>query len=1059
MGVCKRVLLFQPTLSCYLSHRKKCCIIQSLACLLFLLSVSRPATAQTQPTAQAQPSEQTQSASPYFSATPISSTFRESSPYWQQQVNYIIDVTLNDRERTLDGFLKIQYHNQSPDTLSFIWFHVWPNAFKNDGTAFSEQLLGNGRTDFYFSDQEQKGYINRLDFRVNGAEARMEDHPLYIDIIKVVLPTPLPPGGLITITTPFHEKLPYNFSRGGFRDKGFQITQWYPKPAVYDQKGWHPIPYLDQGEFYSEYGNFDVRITLPKDYVVGATGELQDSPGKQETGIQKSAASDNQSSITKNNALPVTQQSKSNNQHNSKSLTQNAKSNTQHNPPTNTKPNSRPFLHHPKSNNQDNPPAPNQNSTTNTQNNNPPATKTLRYLQENVHDFAWFASKRYRVDHDTLQLRSGRIIDVYSFYIPSAESAWNHSVSYIKQAVRYRSGLIGEYPFNVVSAAEIGMGEPGGMEYPTITGITAQTSGKELDMLIEHEVGHNWFYAILGTNERMYPWMDEGINTYYDNRYEALYYPPAPPPQPANKNWIMRKMPENIDRLLIDNLAKQRLDQPISTASEDFTAQNYDLIAYSKTAFWMRQLEDSLGTPLFDQCMQEYYRRWQFKHPYPEDFRAILEQTAHRDLNTPFALLDIKGPVTPYPAHKKLKPTFLFSARNTDKFNYINIGPAIGYNNYDQFMIGALIHNYNLPPSAFRFFLAPLYATGSHQLNGIGGLSYSWYPHEPARVHQVEIGVTGARFSTLSSADSNGNKIFGGFCKVVPTARLYFTPPSPRSTLQRWIEWKTYLIGENALGKYVLKTADSNYYPTPGKYIFRYLNQLSLDIADNRVLYPYKAQLQFQQGAQFYRINLTGNYFFNYAGGGGMDFRLFAAKFGYLGGGNSSSYDLSIYQPKLTAVRGNEDYTYSNYFIGRNEYTGTASQQIMMRDGDLKLRTDLFQGLQGRSDNWVSSINLSSTLPYSIIPRWLPLKVFVDVGTYAEAWQNNPPTSKFLYVGGLELSLLKNIFHVYAPLFYSSDFSSQLKTVPDQNSFFKKLSFSIDIQNFSLHRSLGNIPL
>src|SRR5262249_762212 len=149
-------------------------------------------------------------------------------------------------------------------------------------------------------------------------------------------------------------------------------------------------------------------------------------------------------------------------------------------------------------------------------------------------------------------------------------------------------------------------------------------------------------------------------------------------------------------------------------------------------------------------------------------------------------------------------------------------------------------------------------------------------------------------------------------------------------------------------------TTDSLYYPVAGQYHFRYLNQLSLNIQDNRVLYPYKALLQFQQAASFYRINLTGNYFFNYAGGGGMDVRVFGAKFGYIGK-KDPSQDLTLFQPKLTAVRGNEDYTYNNYFFGRNEYDGFASQQIMMRDGDLKLRTDLFQGLQGRSDNWVAS--------------------------------------------------------------------------------------------------------
>jgi hypothetical protein len=320
------------------------------------------------------------------------------------------------------------------------------------------------------------------------------------------------------------------------------------------------------------------------------------------------------------------------------------------------------------------------------------------------------------------------------------------------------------------------------------------------------------------------------------------------------------------------------------------------------------------------------------------------------------------------------------------------------------------------------------------------------------------IGLDGGRFSTLSGIDSNGNKIFGGFYKLVPSARLTFKEPTPRSTKERWIEWKTWLIGEKAFNNYVLKTSDSNYYPTAGKYVFRYLNQLSFNIEDNRALYPYQALLQFQQASRFLRINFTGNYFFNYAKGGGMGLRFFAAKFGYIGG-KSGAFDLSVYQPKLTAVRGNEDYTYSNYFFGRNEYAGFASQQIMMRDGGLKIRTDLFQGLQGRSDNWIASINLNSSLPRNLVPAWLPLKVFLDVGTYADAWQDNPPTSRFLYVGGLQLSLFRNILNFYAPLFYSNDFSDQLKSVPDENTFWKKLSFSIDIQNINFRKIFGNIPL
>ncbi|HXB93339.1 MAG TPA: M1 family metallopeptidase, partial [Puia sp.] len=547
------------------------------------------------------------------------------TPYWQQRVDYTIDVSLNDADRSLDGFIRMFYTNHSPDTLSFIWIHCWPNAYKNDRTAFSDQLLANGQTDFYFSEKEQKGYINHLDFRVDGAVAKMEDHPEYIDIVRILLPHPLPPEGKITITTPFHVKLPFNFSRGGYVGNTFQVTQWYPKPAVYDSKGWHPIPYLDQGEFYSEFGDFDVRITVPQSFVVAATGELQNAPGRQE--YPSSSPSEVSSSAAQ--------------------LAPSAG-------PASGKPHKPPFS----------PVAPQQKNKVPSENSGgvvmsaghqtpgsagqQPAsqpTKTLQYRQSNIHDFAWFANKDFRVDHDTLQLASGRIIDVYSFYMPSERRNWQYSVRYIKDAVLFRSALIGEYPFNVVTAADISMGSSGGMEYPTITGINTHGSARELDITIEHEVGHNWFYAILGTNERRYPWMDEGINTYYDNRYEALRYPPSSAamlvntpgtsnqPKKGNNDWLLVKTPADDYTLLINTLAKEKRDQPISTSSEDFTDDNYDLIAYKKAGLWMRQLEDSLGTSLFDSCMHQYFVTWQFRHPYPEDFRAVMENTSHRDLH------------------------------------------------------------------------------------------------------------------------------------------------------------------------------------------------------------------------------------------------------------------------------------------------------------------------------------------------------------------------------------------------------------------------------------------
>ncbi|KXK41507.1 MAG: Zn-dependent aminopeptidase [Bacteroidetes bacterium OLB11] len=184
-------------------------------------------------------------------------------------------MRLNDQSHILYGFEKINYHNNSNDTLHFLYFHLWPNAYRNDKSAFCEQTVENNQTSFYFSKPEQRGFIDSLNFKVNGESVNKSDFNNNPDIVVLELLNPIPPHAAVEITTPFRVVLPNVFSRLGYQNQTYQISQWYPKPAVYDRLGWHPMPYLDQGEFYSEYGSFTVNITLPENYVVAATGDLQ----------------------------------------------------------------------------------------------------------------------------------------------------------------------------------------------------------------------------------------------------------------------------------------------------------------------------------------------------------------------------------------------------------------------------------------------------------------------------------------------------------------------------------------------------------------------------------------------------------------------------------------------------------------------------------------------------------------------------------------------------------------------------------------------------------------
>jgi hypothetical protein len=921
-----------------------------------------------------------------------------SSQYWQQKADYTIDVTLNDKEKTLDAFEKIIYTNQSPDTLYFIWFHLWPNAYKNDKTAFSDQALELGETDFYFSGKEEKGYINHLDFKVDGVTAKTEDHPQHIDIIKLVLPKPLLPGQQITIATPFHEKLPFNFSRGGYDGRSFQITQWYPKPAVYDKNGWHPMPYLDQGEFYSEFGSFDVRITVPKNYIVAATGELQTEEEKQ--WLEKRELSNSE-------------------------VVKPKRANTQH---VTTRTN--------KTRTTKKPTAEQPLATT--------EFKTIRYKQDSVHDFAWFADTGFIVKKDTCQLASGKIIQVQSFYTRAGESIWKNSVEYAKDALRFYSNEIGEYPYNVASVVQGPQSFGGGMEYPTITLIAPVASSKRLDDVIAHELGHNWFYGILASNERDHPWMDEGINSFYEYKYMEAKYG-------------MTKAME----LLFQTIAVRKKDQPIETPSEQLNEINYGVVAYYKTAEWMRLLESEMGKQAFKTQMHNYFEQWKFKHPQPENFKASFQPVLGSQADSIFSLLTTKGifASNKLSGFKVVTPFSIKDYLQHPAKNILLLSPAAGVNSYDGFMIGGLISTYNLPPNKFQLLAIPMYGTGSKKLTGLARMNYKMTSDGGS---QTDIFLNASQFSMDEFTDTAGRKLIMKFQKLVPGIKFTFRQKDPKSTINKFIQWKTFLFNEQSL-RVIPDTAivgtDTSLFL---RYLLpranRYLNQLQFVYENYRSLYPFDVRLQIEQAKDFLRPTITANYFFNYKEGG-LQVRLFAGEFIYINGKSlNKQFANDRYFLNMTGPDGYEDYTYSDYFFGRNKFEGFASQQIMIRDGGFKVRTDLLANKIGKTDNWLTAANFSASIPkkynpLSVLPVKIPLRLFLDVGTYAEAWERDADVDRFLFDAGFQIPLFDGAVNIFMPVVYNKVYSDYFKSTLGKNRFFKTISFSINFYTKSIQEA------
>ena len=319
-------------------------------------------------------------------------TTKAQKNYFQQEVNYKINCSLNDVDHTLSANISINYINRSNDTLTYIYMHLWPNGYKDRNTALCKQEFDQGNTALYFAEEKDRGYIDSLNFQINGKTAAIEYDKTYIDFCKLKLSEPLYPGQRAIITTPFKVKIPNGkFSRLGHIGQAYAITQWYPKPAVYDQYGWHNMPYLNQGEFYSEYGSFDVYITLPENYVVGATGDLIED-----------ATSDNAAEITRMNELAVATM----------------------NQPDVLLYNEKKDMSFPKSSDK---------------------LKTIHFHQEIIHDFGWFADKRYHVLKDEIVLdRSGKKVTTWSLFTNNEYKLWMRSPEYIKDALKYYSNWIGD---------------------------------------------------------------------------------------------------------------------------------------------------------------------------------------------------------------------------------------------------------------------------------------------------------------------------------------------------------------------------------------------------------------------------------------------------------------------------------------------------------------------------------------------------------------------------------------------------------------------------------------
>jgi hypothetical protein len=471
---------------------------------------------------------------------------------WQQRISYAIDVSLNVNTNIVNGTEKIDYYNNSPDTLSRIFFHTYWNAFQPNSSMdvrsreLGKILLGKDKEgkNVYDWDPRVKdrilnlkpnevGYQKVAYVKINGKPQKLKEHET---ILEVDLDKPILPKSKTTLDVSFEAQVPVQIRRSG-RDNAdgvrYSMSQWYPKMVEYDYQGWNANPYIAR-EFYGVWGDYNVKITLDKNYLVAGSGTLQNA---NQIGFGYEAA-----------GVKVVR------------------------------------------------PAGN--------------SLTWNFVANNVHDFMWAADPTYTMIKR--QVKNGPLLYIVYRNLDSLQDRFHKLADSVELAYPLMAKTFGPYPYKNYSFIQ---GGDGGMEYPMATLIKNAGIGTAV-----HEWIHSWYQGMMGTNESLYPWMDEGFTNYGSERILSELRQKKTFQQEANYKAYYK-------------LVSSGFEEPMSTHADHYnTNYAYSNAAYAKGAVFLSQLGYIVGDKVRDDILHEYYREWRFKHPNPNDFIRVAEKVSGLEL-------------------------------------------------------------------------------------------------------------------------------------------------------------------------------------------------------------------------------------------------------------------------------------------------------------------------------------------------------------------------------------------------------------------------------------------
>jgi len=497
---------------------------------------------------------------------------------WQQRVKYSMDIDMDVTSNRFTGKQTLSYTNNSPDTLYKVFYHLYWNAFQPGSMMDSRSLelgktsLGTGRDgreqldwDGRVRDRIQHlqpdeiGYQKIISLKMGGVA---QTYKVEETILVVKLSKPILPRATVVFDMQFEAQVPLQVRRSG-RDNPqtgvrYSMSQWYPKICEYDYEGWHPTPYVAR-EFYGVWGDYDVRISIDKSYLVGGTGYLQ-NPAQIGHGYEAPGTTV---------AAPAG------------------------------------------------------------------AKLNWHFIAPNVHDFMWAADAQFK--HLVRTVPGGPVIHVLYKNKNNElrqDTLWNTLADAAVVALPFIEKNFGKYPYKQYSFIH---GGDGGMEYPMSTLINGPSLGTAF-----HEWMHSWYQGMLGTNESLYAWMDEGFTSYAASLVQNYYYEARLKQTPGNSG-----LKQMLDRQRLQlpflhtdaynsyfSLVKSGLEEPLTTHADHFNTNfAYGIAAYSKGEMFLEQLGYITGAETRDRILLEYYRLWRFKHPNAADFVRVAEKVSGLQLD------------------------------------------------------------------------------------------------------------------------------------------------------------------------------------------------------------------------------------------------------------------------------------------------------------------------------------------------------------------------------------------------------------------------------------------